>query len=438
MTTPGRAPEPRRELNLFDATNLVIGSIIGADIYIVAALGAGLLGPALLTVWVAGAVITAMVAVPFAQCAAISPRVGGAYAYTRDALGALPGFVVGWAMYVTEWAAVAVLPIAFVMYLGYLFGDFDPWLAAIVKAALIGSVTTLCVLRAKVGATANDILTVAKLAPLLLLVLFGLALVVRDPSASYAHVVPFAPFGWHNFPGALVLVYFAYTGVELVAVPAQEVKDPRHTFPRSLFLGVAIVSFFHIMVNAVVVAITPCAVLDSTPTPLAITAETIFSSFHLPPVLGGALMSVGALASICGALVAIVFSVSRLSYAMGRDGVFPAFFARQHPRFATPHLGLLFLGATTLAATLIGGLADLITTSVFSAGLVYLITSLAAWRLMSRGSFAVPRLLSSRHASLLGALSGLLLMAVAFTSVGPFGLALILLSVPLHFVFRRR
>ncbi len=87
MVTPEQPPEPRRELTVFDVTNLVIGAIIGADIYIVAALGAGLLGPALLLAWVVGAVITALVAIPFARCAVIAPRVGGAYAYTREAFG---------------------------------------------------------------------------------------------------------------------------------------------------------------------------------------------------------------------------------------------------------------------------------------------------------------------------------------------------------------
>src|SRR5690348_6965999 len=86
-------------LGAFDFTLLVVGAVIGADVYIVAAMGAAFLGPAQLVAWLAGGVLAALIALAFVQCAAIAPEVGGSYAYTRDAWGPTVGFVAGWALY---------------------------------------------------------------------------------------------------------------------------------------------------------------------------------------------------------------------------------------------------------------------------------------------------------------------------------------------------
>ena len=82
----------RGQLGMFDFTLLVIGAAIGADVYIVAGLGAADLGPAQLVAWVVADLLAAFIALAFAQCAAICPQVGGSYAYTRAAFGPLLGF----------------------------------------------------------------------------------------------------------------------------------------------------------------------------------------------------------------------------------------------------------------------------------------------------------------------------------------------------------
>ena len=77
----------QRKLSLFDVTNLVIGAIIGADIYVASSFGAGLLGPASLLVWVIAGLIAIAIALCFAQCAMLLPKVGGPYAYAKGAWG---------------------------------------------------------------------------------------------------------------------------------------------------------------------------------------------------------------------------------------------------------------------------------------------------------------------------------------------------------------
>jgi APA family basic amino acid/polyamine antiporter len=108
-----------QKLNLFDVTNLVVGGSIGADIYIISALGSACLGPASLLVFVVAGAIAIIIALSFAEAAALVPKVGGAFAYVCEAWGDFAGFVVGWPLWIAEIAGIAVMPVAFVQYLSY-------------------------------------------------------------------------------------------------------------------------------------------------------------------------------------------------------------------------------------------------------------------------------------------------------------------------------
>ena len=87
-----------RKLNTFDVTNLVVGAIIGADIYIVVGLSANLIGPASLVAWVLAGVMALVIALSFAYCVTLHPIVGGPYAYVKDVSTPFAGFMVGWSL----------------------------------------------------------------------------------------------------------------------------------------------------------------------------------------------------------------------------------------------------------------------------------------------------------------------------------------------------
>src|SRR5208337_4155287 len=108
-----------QKLNLFDVTNLVVGTAIGADIFIVSALASAYLGPASLIVFVIAGVIAILIALNFAEAAALIPKVGGAFAYVCAAWGNFAGFLVGWPLWIAEVAGIAVMPVALVSYLQY-------------------------------------------------------------------------------------------------------------------------------------------------------------------------------------------------------------------------------------------------------------------------------------------------------------------------------
>lgn len=157
--------EMKRALGLFDVINLVIGTIVGADIYIAAAFGAGLLGPASLLAWVLAGVMALVIALCFVECSSLTPRVGGPYAYAREAFGDFAGFMVGWSLIIASWAAIAVFPLAFVAYLTYFFPHIVPWQQDLIKIAFVFFLTFINYRGVKEAGKINDALTFLKSFP---------------------------------------------------------------------------------------------------------------------------------------------------------------------------------------------------------------------------------------------------------------------------------
>src|SRR6266540_6773181 len=135
-----RTGETTRRLNTFDVTNLVVGAIIGADVYVATAIGARLVGPASLVVWVVAGLMAGVIALSFAYCVMFLPKVGGPYAYVKAVSGPFPGFMVGWGLLLAEWFSLAVFPVAFTQYFVALVPGIDDLGRALLKAVFIAIV----------------------------------------------------------------------------------------------------------------------------------------------------------------------------------------------------------------------------------------------------------------------------------------------------------
>src|SRR5207245_10113996 len=190
--------------------------------------------------------------------------------------------------------------------------------------------------------------------------------------------------GWSGLGSGVLLVFWAYAGYELAVLPASEVREPRRTLPLGLILGMAIATTFYLLTAGTVVLALPSDVAAASARPLADALSALLSSIGLPAIVGGAVMSAGALVSIVGVYDVFTLSLARLSYAMAADGLFPTPFAKIHPRFHTPYLGIGFQGLCALAASLLFDLRSLIAISVFFLGLCYAATAVSALRLVQR------------------------------------------------------
>ncbi|CCF83112.1 APC family permease [Nitrolancea hollandica] len=377
-------PGVRRQLGGFDFTLLVIGAVVGADIYIVGAVGAAYLGPAQLVAWLIGGVLAALIALSFVQCAFIYPKVGGSYAYAHEAFGPLVGFLTGWALYAGAWIGLSIFPQAFANYLVYFFPNLSRTDRLLVEVLLIAAVTIINLAGVRTSARVNDILTVARLLPILLLIGVAFAFVALRPHDAVQHLTPFAPLGMSRLGPAILIIFWAYAGFEMAVLPAAEVKQPRRTIPRGLVAGMIIVTAFYLLASFSTVVALPWPIVAASPRPLTDAFGAMLTAIGLPARSGQIVMSLGGLISIAGVYDVATLTVARLSYAMAADGVFPSAFRRIHPKFGTPSFGIVFQAVSALIVVQLVGITDLIAGSMFFLGLCYLLTALAALRLLQQ------------------------------------------------------
>src|SRR5256885_16712194 len=130
----GRGTGAPAKLNTFDVTSLVVGSIIGADVYIATAIGARLVGPSSLLAWILAGAMAMVIALSFSYCVMILPKVGGPYAYVKAVAGPFPGFLIGWRPPLARWVSLPRLPVAFTQY----FVALDPAIDDLGKVLLNG------------------------------------------------------------------------------------------------------------------------------------------------------------------------------------------------------------------------------------------------------------------------------------------------------------
>ena len=419
-------------------TSLVVGSIIGADVYVATALGARLVGPVSVLVWVLAGLMAMAIALCFAYCVMLLPKVGGPYAYVRQAFRPFAGFIVGWGLLLAEWFSLAVFPVAFTQYFVALDPGIDALGQALLKLLFILIILVTNVVGVKAAGRVNDGLTIAKLAPLVLIVVGGLGFLAFQPGTLASNLSPFVTGGAAAFGPALVLIFWAYAGFELSTLPTDEVDQPQKTIPRAIIVGMLIVIGFYFLTNFVVVGAVSEGVLSASSSPLLDAARFIFAS---PALLTGAvvlIVAVGALLSITGADESGTVGTSRLAYAMALDGLLPKVFSETHDRFKTPYLGLIILCGTAYVASLLGGLRALIDSSVFLLAFAYLMTCISTLSLEKKNPAVSSRLRGRRVVPVLGAACSVVLMVFVDPVLILISVVLLALGVPVYAFFSPR
>ena len=428
----------RRQLNTFDTTSLVIGSAIGADIFVIPSLIAALIGPVSILIWLVGAVIAIIIAICFAYCATILPKVGGSYAYAKDVAGPFPGFMVGWALLLAEWFTLSVYPVAFTQY----FETITPNLSSLQIIFLKAIFTVIIVLTNIYGVKAagrfNDVLTIAKLGPLLILICLGVAFTALNPSLAISHFHPFVNGTVSGAGQALVLIIWAYAGFELSSLPADEIENPRKTLPKALLLGMLIVAAFYIITNLVAISVVSQSTLSASSAPLSLTASTALSFSPTLAALGGLILTFGALASILGVDESGTIGTSRLAFAMSFDGMLPRVFSKLHPSSKTPYVSIIVLCSTAFIASVTNSLSALINASVFLLSFAYFATCASAFFLEKKHGRKSYKSERNKFVVLLGCAFSILLMTQVTRDQILIASALFLIGVPIYVFFAPR
>ena len=431
-----------QKLNLFDVTNLVVGTAIGADIFIVSALASAYLGPASLVVFIVAGVIAIIIALSFADAAALVPKVGGAFAYVCEAWGNFAGFLVGWPLWIAEVAGLAVMPVAFVRYLAYFVPSLTVLQGDVIKIVFVAVIAYINLRGVKGAGRINDVLTIGKLSPLLLLIVAGFIWLVVHPGTAASNLTPFAPLGFSNFGPALIIIFWAYTGFELAVIPSGEIEDPTKTLPKGMIIGMAIVTFFYIAVGFTALAVVNWTSLQFDPAPLATAGSVVLSYTPELAIIGGAILGLGALISITGFEESATLATARLSYAISLDGLFPRLFSRIHPRFGTPSNAIIIQSAIVLFAALIGNITQLIIFSAFNLAFVYVATCAAVLTLRARRQIDSDRTYLERLMGpvipVLGIVLSVFLIYECGISTVAFGIVSILIGIPIYVLYAPR
>jgi amino acid transporter len=420
------------QLTLFDVTNLVVGAIIGADIYVASQFGALYLGPFSLIVWVIAGLMAIVIALSFAQCASLLPKVGGPYAYAREAWGPFAGFVIGWSLWLAEWVSLAVFPVAFVRYLIFALPNLDPISQTIIKGLFVLFLVATNIFGVRAAGRTNDVLTVVKLAPLVLFSAVGLLFIFANPGVAASHFSPFLPSSFGNFGLALVLIFWAYAGFEISTIPAEEIKDAKKTIPRAIVLGIAIVTVFYLVTNAVLFGVRSSSLLGSDNAPLVAATNAALSWNPTLVLVGVAIVGVGALISVAGSDESGMIGTSRLGYALAADGLFPSVFAKIHPKYKTPYLGIIIQAVTALIAAIYGSLEVLMATSVFLLAVAYVATGLSVFWLRKKCPATQSRWEASSIIPVLGIIfSVFLILQCGIVQIAT-GVLMLLIGIPIY------
>jgi len=368
----------KKELSFFDLTNIIIGSIVGADIYIASAITAGLVGPIAIFVWIIAGMFAMVLALVFAYSSYYVPKVGGPFAFVSKAFDKFYGFLTGWSMWIAEMMALPVFAIAFTQYLHY-FVELNFWQDILVKGMFLFGLTTVNIISVKAAGRLNDALTLVKLAPLVILIISGIVFFAIHPESIQKNYTPLMPLGLDNFGTALVLIFWAYVGFEMGTLPASEVKNPKKTIPKAIITGILVVISFYLITNFVLFGVTSWDDLAKTQTPLVLVSTITLGS------AGAIIIGIGALISVSGSNESGTLGIARLSYAMSIKGLFPKIFSKTHPKYKTPYMALSIQGIIAFILSIYGGITDLISFSVFNLSFSFLLVCLSLIVLKKEG-----------------------------------------------------
>jgi len=351
---------PKKELNLFDSTCLIVGIIIGAGIYQAAPdIARGVVTWwGVLLIWIVGGMLSLFGALGYAELATAYPKEGGDYVYLTRAYGPWAGFLFGWIqLAVVRPGDIAVMAFAFATYAKELYLPFgDPAESQVLYAvSAVVVLTVVNIIGVKEGKYTQNLLTAVK--SLGLLAILGVALAGPQQETLGGSPEPFP------ISVALILVLFTFGGWNEMAYVAAEVRNPSRNIVRALVLGTALVTVLYLLAN--------CAFLytlgyNGMANSKAVAADTVSAVF---PEVGVRVISALICVSALGAVNGLIFAGARISYAVGADHRAFRPLGVWNPRTGTPVRSLVLQGL--IATALIILLGSFLNAIIYTAAAVY-------------------------------------------------------------------
>ena len=384
-----RPPELIRGLNVWHATSIVAGTIIGSGIFLVPAEMMQAVGSAGLVylAWIVGGLLSFFGALTYAELGAVRPFAGGEYVYVRDAYGPLPGFLYGWTWFlIAKPASIATVTAGLVRVLGTFsaFSFLPRTLLAIhftSSRVLVINYGHLVAIAAAVLITALNYVGVRKagnfqfaFTVLKVVMIIGIAVVAFAASSgtwsNFGTSFIGAKGGMAGFMAALVAALWAYDGWNDLNMVSEEIQKPEKTIPIALIAGVGLVAVLYMGMNAGIQRALPATAIAQAAVPAAAANEAAIGR------IGVSLVSIGMIVSMLATLNGTVMSGGRVPFAVARDGYLFKALGEVHPKFHTPSLALVIQAAVAIVLIVVGGaFRELFSLAIFAEWLFYVVAA---------------------------------------------------------------
>ena len=343
-------------MRLLDITMIGVGAMIGAGIFVLTGIAAGVAGPALILVFLLNGFVTLFAAAAYAELGSSFHSAGGGYLYVKTGLKDPQGFMSGWMSWFAYVVACALYGLGFGAYFKQVLPLFgwenivtpllspEQWAAVAVVAVF----SFINYRGASEAGGAGSIITGGKILLLSVFIGFGVWITVHRPDWHLTFTENPMPNGIGSIFIAMGLTFIAFEGYEIIAQCSEEVRAPERNVPRAIFLSLVIVVPIYLLVAFAALGAAQPGDMPSwkylgqlKETALVNVARNFFPG-------GGILILLGGLFSTMSALNATIYSSSRVSFAMGRDRNLPSWFGKIHPERKTPHWAILASGALSV------------------------------------------------------------------------------------------
>ncbi len=355
---------------------LGVNAIVGSGIFLLPNKAYAQVGVYSLYVIIFDAFLVLCMALCFAEASGMFKKNGAAYVYAKEAFGEFVGFEVGfmkWAISIIAWAAMAA---AFTKALSVVWEPAaEPMIRTIIQVVLIGGLGIMNIVGVKISALFNNIVTIAKLIPLILFVVIGIffldkanfAAPVVDAASSVINTT--GTLTAATFASSVLLMFYAFTGFEAIATAAEDMENPQKNLPKVIVSVIIAVVIFYILILAVSIG-TLGSSLATSNAPIADAMKTFLGVWGRDLVLAGTIVSIG------GITLASSFLTPRAGVALAENGILPKFIGR-NGRFGTPTAAIAISTILSILLSLSGTFYFLAAISVISRFVQYLPTCVA-------------------------------------------------------------
>jgi len=349
-------------LSAFDLALLGIGCAIGTGIFVLTGIAAATLsGPAVIISFVFAGIASGFAALSYAELAASVGGSGSAYGYSYVAFGEVVAWIMGWILLLEYGVGAAAVANGWSGYFMGALANFNihlpemytkaPSMGGIINLpafAIIWVLTLLLISGVKESARANNIMVAIKLSTIAIFIFIA----AGNVHAEYWH--PFVPYGWFEtlpngqtkgiFAGAS-LVFFAYFGFDAVSTAADEAKNPQRDMPIGLIASLLFCTLIYITVSALLTGIVPYDQLN-------VASPVAFALSKIGYAWSSTLVATGVIAGLITVLLVLLYGLTRILFAMSRDGLISPVFSKLNAKRQTPARIILACG---LVISLIAG-----------------------------------------------------------------------------------